>query len=71
MAQPTALKTAIFNSGRRQIEIAAAAGIHETRLSKIANGWEEASDDEKDALAVALQTTRRKLFPKQKQKAVA
>lgn len=60
---PTALQTAIFNSGQRQIVIAKKAEIHEPRLSKIANGHVEATDDEKRRIARALRLPVSDLFP--------
>lgn len=59
----TPLARAIFESRQRQIVIAREAGIHETRLSKIVNGHVNANEDEQEALARVLQTTREELFP--------
>lgn len=63
MAPPTPLRTAIFNSGQRQIAIAKRAGMHESRLSKIAHGYLAASDDEKKTLARILRRPVEELFP--------
>jgi transcriptional regulator with XRE-family HTH domain len=61
--QNTALRTAIFVSGQKQFEIAKKAGIHESRLSKLARGHIDATDDEKRALARALRRPVEELFP--------
>ncbi len=63
MAMNMALKFAIVNSRKRQIEIAKRARIHETRLSKIINGYLDANEDEKKALARVLRTSVDELFP--------
>lgn len=60
---PSALRTALFNSGQKQIEIAKKADIHETRLSKIARGHVEATPDERKALARVLRKPVDELFP--------
>lgn len=59
----TPLRLAMFNSGKKQIVIAKSAGIHESRLSKIANGHIVASDDEKRHLARVLRLSVDALFP--------
>jgi transcriptional regulator with XRE-family HTH domain len=63
MPQPSPLKRAIFNSGKRQIEIARKAGIHESRLSKLANGYVDPTDDEKKSLSRVLHAPPDELFP--------
>lgn len=63
MATKTALKRAIFDDDRPAIVIAKEAGIHETRLSKLANGHLEPSDDEKKELARVLGKRVSQLFP--------
>ena len=50
MPKNIALKMAIFQSGMRQIEVAKAADIHESRLSHIINGHREANEREQTAL---------------------
>lgn len=62
---PTALRTALFHSGQKQIDVAKKAGIHESRLSKIARGHVEATDDEKRALARVLRKPVDELFPQE------
>lgn len=59
----TALKIAIFNSGLRQIVIAQRTGIHTSRLSKIASGYEHAKPEERKKLARILKATEAELFP--------
>ena len=59
----SALKRAIFDSGKRQIEIARRAEIHESRLSKLANGYFTPTADEKVRLAKALRVSVSQLFP--------
>jgi hypothetical protein len=48
------LKLAIFASGRRQGDIAAAAGINASRLAQIARGRVTPSERERDSIATAL-----------------
>jgi len=61
--EPTPLRTAIFHSGIRQVAIAKKTEISEGRLSKIANGYLEATPDEKRRLARALKRSVQDLFP--------
>jgi hypothetical protein len=49
-----ALKVAILKSGRRQWELARAAGIHEARLSKYIHGYGTLSAGEKERLEALL-----------------
>jgi transcriptional regulator with XRE-family HTH domain len=67
MASPqnNALRTAIFQSGQKQIDIAKKVGIHESRLSKLARGHLDANDDEKRALARVLRKPIDELFPEE------
>jgi transcriptional regulator with XRE-family HTH domain len=62
---PTALRTALFLSGLKQIEIAKRAAIHETRLSKISRGHVEATADEMKRLAKVLRKPVDEIFPGQ------
>jgi len=62
-ATPTALRTALFNSGKKQIDVAKKADIHEARLSKIAHGHVTAKPEERKRLARVLRTTIAALFP--------
>jgi len=64
MPKNLALKIAIVESGLTQFEVAAAAGIHHTRLSHIINGHREASEDEQRALARVLKRKIGQLFLK-------
>jgi hypothetical protein len=59
----TPLRRAIFESGRRQIEIARDAKIHYSTLSLVANGYRQATDDEQAALARVLRKKKAELFP--------
>jgi len=56
------LRDAIFRSGKRQQDIAAKAGIHHTRLSRIVRGWIAPRPDEQKALAKALKAPVDDLF---------
>lgn len=56
------LKFAIIKSGKNQIQIAREAEIQESRLSKIVNGYLEATDDEMEKIAKALNMPKEKLF---------
>lgn len=49
-----ALKHAIVESRKRQATIAAKAGIHKTRFSKIVNGHLPANEDERKRIARIL-----------------
>jgi transcriptional regulator with XRE-family HTH domain len=59
----TPLRMAIFVSGQKQFEIAKKAGIAESRMSKLARGHEDATDDEMKALARVLRKPVGDLFP--------
>lgn len=59
----TALRTAIFHSGIRQVALAKKADISEARLSKIANGYLEATPEEKRRIARTLRCSVDELFP--------
>lgn len=63
MALNMTLKLAIVGSGKSQVDIAKAASIHESKLSKIVHGYREPSDDEKKAIAKALRRPVAHLFP--------
>lgn len=63
MTPNAALKLAIFNSGKRQIDIAEKAGMDETKLSKIIRGYRTASPEERSALARVLRKPIHELFP--------
>lgn len=63
MALNSALKLAIWNSGRTQLSIAQEAGLHESRLSQIVRGHRPATTDEQEALARVLGLPRHELFP--------
>lgn len=59
-----ALKLAIWQSGKRQRQIAMEAGIPETRLSEIVNHRGPLpTAEEKDAITRVLGQSARKLFP--------
>lgn len=63
MPMNMALKIAIVESRRLQVEIAADAGMDPTRLSQIVNGRREPSDPERKALARVLKRKAADLFP--------
>lgn len=63
MPKNVALKIAIVESGLSQVEIAAAADIHESRMSQIVNGWREPNDAERKVLARILKRKPAQLFP--------
>lgn len=48
------LKIARIRQGWKQLEVAREAGIHQTRLSKIENGWEEPRPEEVAAIRAVL-----------------
>jgi plasmid maintenance system antidote protein VapI len=63
MALNTALKLAIMTSPvRTQTVLAKKTGIHESRLSRIIQGHDDATDDEKIAIAKALRKPQTELF---------
>jgi transcriptional regulator with XRE-family HTH domain len=63
MALNLALKTAIWQRGLSQVDIAARAGLHESRLSQIIRGRRAATEEEQKALARVLRVARHRLFP--------
>lgn len=63
MSTPSALKRAIFDSGRKQREIAAAAGLREDHFSRIVNGRVNPTDTERAAIASALGRPVADVFP--------
>ena len=63
MAMNTALKIAFIESGKKQIDVAAAIGMDNTKLSQIIHGRRDASDDDRRALAKALRRPISQLFP--------
>jgi transcriptional regulator with XRE-family HTH domain len=64
MAKNIALKIAIVKSGLSQMEVAKAADMHDSRLSRIVNGHDEPSEAERDALTRVLKRRPADLFPK-------
>lgn len=62
MAQPTPLKRAIFESGKRQKDIAAEVGLDEASMSRIVNGL-HAGDATRQKIADALDTSVDALWP--------
>lgn len=65
MPKNLALKIAIIESGRSQIETAHAAGLHESQLSHLVNGHRVPSDAERKALARVLKRKPAQLFPEE------
>lgn len=63
MAKNKTLIVAILDADTTQIVVAKRARIHETRFSKIVNGHVEPSEDEKSAIAEALDQSIAQLFP--------
>jgi len=63
MPKNLALKIAIIESGRSQVDIAKEVGLHDTKLSFIVNGHREASPAERKALARVLKRKQADLFP--------
>ena len=66
----SALKIAVFMSGRKQIDVALSAGISPGRLSQLANGWAKPTPREKYLLSRELGRSIDSLFPEESQKAV-
>ena len=58
-----ALKIAIIESGRSQLDIAAAAKINQSTLSLIVRGWREPTAKEKKAIGRVLRRPPAQLFP--------
>jgi transcriptional regulator with XRE-family HTH domain len=58
-----ALKQTIGDKGTTQYEVGKRAGIHESRMSRIVRGHEDATDDEKKAIARALRVPVSQIFP--------
>lgn len=63
MPKNLALKVAIVQSGRSQIQVAKDASLPESRLSRIINGHDVASAAERRALARILKRKADELFP--------
>lgn len=63
MPKNLALKIAIVESERSQVEIAKDADIPESRLSKLVNGHDEPTDTERKSLAKILKKKPAQLFP--------
>lgn len=63
MAKHKPLVIAILDRDITQIEIAKKARMHESRLSRIINGHDVPTPDEKKALARILRRTVDQLFP--------
>ena len=63
MAMKPSLKLALVKDGRRQYEIARQARMTETRLSRLACGRAEPTEQEKLRLAEALGLDVPELFP--------
>lgn len=62
-AQPTPIRLALVHSGRTQREVAAEVGIHESYLSRIANGLHVDDEPTRAAIAAALGRPVDELFP--------
>lgn len=62
MQTPTAAKVAVVASGRSQREIALAAGIHPTHLSRVVNGL-RCDERTREAIATALGRDVDELWP--------
>lgn len=58
------LKIALIEAGIRQIELSRAINVDPSKLSKIVNGWLEATPGERKAIAKYLQRTEEDIFPK-------
>lgn len=56
------LKLAVLNSGRPQFEIAIAAGLSETKLSRIVRGRAKPTESEAVRIAGALDMSAEQLF---------
>ncbi len=56
------IKWALLETGRRQVEVARAAGLSEARMSKITNGWLEPRPEERERIAAALGRPADELF---------
>lgn len=63
MPKNLALKIAIVQSERSQIDVAKDADIPESRLSKLVNGHDEPTEAERKALARILKRRASTLFP--------
>lgn len=66
MALNLSLRMAIYERHMAQADVAQKAGIDITKMSKIANGRLEATDDEKKAIARILRKPIDELFPNSK-----
>lgn len=65
MPKNKALILAMLDRETTQIKTARQTGIHQSRLNRIVNGHDEATPDEKKALAKALRRPVAELFPEQ------
>lgn len=63
MVNPRTAKAAIALSGRTQREVALAAGMDETKLSRIVNGRHPGDPESREAIAGALGVPVLELWP--------
>jgi transcriptional regulator with XRE-family HTH domain len=71
MAPNTTLKTLLFTIGVTQLTVAKRAGMHESKLSRIIRGHDEATVEEKKAIARAVRRPVDHCFPPSDSEAVA
>jgi transcriptional regulator with XRE-family HTH domain len=57
-----ALKVAILQSGKSQLQIARETGIHDSLLSKFVNGWRQPDAAQRKAIAKAVKAKADELF---------
>jgi transcriptional regulator with XRE-family HTH domain len=57
-----ALKVAILQSGKSQLQIAAETGLDETVLSKFVRGWRTPTPEQAKAIAKAVKAKPSELF---------
>lgn len=62
MPKNKAIVLAMIDRDMTQIEVAKKADIHESRLSRIVNGHDDATEDEQKAIAKALKASVTDLF---------
>lgn len=62
VAMNMALKLAIVQSGKSQVQIATEAGLDDTLLSKFVRGWRTPDADQAKAIAKALKAKPSELF---------
>ena len=62
------LKTRIIKKGLSQLKVARDAGVSDSYLSKVINGWVDPSDEIKAWLAGVLGCTIEEIFPRVKEK---